>query len=77
MNLDVLHVFRNTPLGKETLRQAVDFVRKVNSKLHVYIPKFDRFLMYFKDDIEECIKYQNAILAKEVDDPSRFGVFVR
>jgi nucleotide-binding universal stress UspA family protein len=61
MNLDVLHVFRNTPLGEETLRQAADFVKKVNSKLHVYIPKFDRFLMYFKDDIVE-IKLDKSYL---------------
>jgi nucleotide-binding universal stress UspA family protein len=61
MNLDVLHVFRNTPLGEETLRQAADFVKKVNSNLHVYIPEFDRFLMYFKDDILE-IKLDKSYL---------------
>ncbi len=47
MNLDVFHIFRNTPLGKETLRQAADFTKKIHSTLHVYIPEFDRFMIYF------------------------------
>ena len=61
MKLKVLHVFRNTPLGKETLRQAADFVKKTNSTLHVYIPTLDRFLMYFPDAIVE-IKLDKSYL---------------
>ena len=47
MNLNVLHVFRNTPLGKETLRQAADFTKKINGNLFVYMPEFERFMIYF------------------------------
>jgi hypothetical protein len=61
VKLKVLHVFRNTPLGKVTLRQAADFVKKINSTLHVYIPEFDRFLMYFAEDIVE-IKLDRSYL---------------
>ena len=32
--------------------------------------------LYFKEDIEACLNFDNSILAQKVDDPSRFGVFV-
>ncbi|MFQ5750429.1 MAG: hypothetical protein ACE5HI_00410 [bacterium] len=48
MRLNILHVYRNTPLGRETLWQAADFTRKTNGKLQVYIPQYDRFLFYFE-----------------------------
>ncbi|MFQ5707237.1 MAG: universal stress protein [bacterium] len=49
----VLHVYRNTPLGRETLRQAADFAKKTGSDLNVYIPEFDRFLLYFQRNAVE------------------------
>jgi len=49
MDLNIFHIFRNTPLGKETLRQAADFTKKTNSTLNVYIPEFDRFMLYFDE----------------------------
>jgi hypothetical protein len=51
--LQVLHVFRNTPMGKETLRQAADFTKKINGSLQVYIPESDRFMLYFERDAVE------------------------
>ena len=53
MQLNLLHVYRNTPLGRETLRQAADFVKKTNGQLHVYLPKFNRFLFYFENEALE------------------------
>jgi len=47
MQLNLLHVFRNTPLGRETLMQAADFSRKTHSRLNVYLPEFDRVLLHF------------------------------
>ncbi len=47
MAIQVFHVFRNTPLGKETLRQAADFARRINGELDVYVPEHDRFMIYF------------------------------
>lgn len=46
--VQIFHVFRNTPLGKETLRQAADFVKQINGELNVYVPEHDRFMLYFE-----------------------------
>lgn len=32
--------------------------------------------IYSKEDIENCMRYDNAILAQKVKDPSRFGVYI-
>ena len=50
MVLNVFHVFRNTPMGQETLRQAADFTKKISGRLWVYIPEFDRFMIYFETE---------------------------
>ncbi len=47
MPLTVFHVYRNTPLGRETLRQAADFARRTRGRLKLYVPEFERFLLYF------------------------------
>jgi hypothetical protein len=47
----MLHVFRNTPLGRETLLMSVYFSTKCRLKLSVYIPRHDQFLMYFDNAI--------------------------
>ncbi|MFQ5604888.1 MAG: universal stress protein [bacterium] len=53
MTMNILHIYRNTPLGRETLRQAADFTRKIHGKLQVYIPQYDRFLFYFEREAVE------------------------
>lgn len=45
MNFSLLHIFRNTPLGRETLLQSIHFCKTLNIKLSIYIPKSKRFLM--------------------------------
>ncbi len=50
MHSNLLHVFRNTPLGRETLMQSLYFCRTVNVGLTIYIPDAVRFLMYFDRD---------------------------
>jgi nucleotide-binding universal stress UspA family protein len=47
----LLHVFRNTPLGRETLLQSIYFCRKMAVQPSVYIPKSTRFLMYFENSV--------------------------
>ena len=49
MNNRMLHVFRNTPFGRETLLQSIYFAKKTQSQLKVYIPKHRQFLMYFQN----------------------------
>ena len=46
----LLHVFRNTPLGRETFLQTLYFCATVGVGLHVYIPESTQFLMYFEHD---------------------------
>jgi hypothetical protein len=44
----LLHIFRNTPLGRETLLQSIYFCKKLGVRLVVYVPESTKFLMYFK-----------------------------
>ena len=46
----LLHVFRNTPLGRETLLQSLYFCKTVGVGLHIYVPESTQFLMYFTHD---------------------------
>ncbi|BBO71856.1 hypothetical protein DSCA_57860 [Desulfosarcina alkanivorans] len=47
---NLLHVFRNTPLGRETLMQFLYFCRTLAVGLTIYVPDAVRFLMYFDLD---------------------------
>jgi hypothetical protein len=46
LNDTMFHVFRNTPFGRETFLQSLDFCQKLDLRLHVYIPKSRKFLLY-------------------------------
>lgn len=46
----LLHVFRNTPLGRETLLQSAYFCKTLGIGLHIYIPEATQFLLYFDHD---------------------------
>ena len=48
MNNTLLHVYRNTPLGRETLLQSAYYCHAVGCRLAVYIPRHAQFLMYFE-----------------------------
>jgi len=50
MSSNLFHVFRNTPLGRETLMQSLYFCRALDVGLTIYIPDSVRFLMYFDHD---------------------------
>ncbi len=49
MNRTLLHVYRNTPLGRETLLQSVYFCEASGCSLRVYVPRHPRFLLYFEE----------------------------
>ncbi|GBC59768.1 universal stress protein UspA [Desulfonema ishimotonii] len=51
MEAQLFHIFRNTPLGRETLLQSLYFCKKTDAAPVVYIPKFTKFLMYFENDV--------------------------
>lgn len=50
MNYKLLHIFRNTPIGRETFLQSLYFCKNVNAFPSVYIPVSDKFMMYFSND---------------------------
>ena len=50
MNYKLLHIFRNTPFGRETFLQSLYFCKTIQAYPVVYIPKSDKFLMYFSND---------------------------
>jgi hypothetical protein len=50
MNYKLLHIFRNTPFGRETFLQSLYFCKIINAFPVAYIPKSDKFLMYFSND---------------------------
>jgi nucleotide-binding universal stress UspA family protein len=50
MNYKLLHIFRNTPFGRETFLQSLYFCKTIHAYPVVYIPKNDKFLLYFSND---------------------------
>ena len=50
MNYKLLHIFRNTPFGRETFLQSLYFCKTIKAFPVVYIPKSDKFLIYFPND---------------------------
>lgn len=51
METKLFHIFRNTPLGRETLLQSMYFCTMTRSSMVMYIPKHTKFLMYFEDNV--------------------------
>ncbi len=51
MYSQLFHIFRNTPLGRETLLQSLYFCKQVGATPVVYIPEHIKFLMYFDNDV--------------------------
>ncbi len=51
MEAQLFHIFRNTPLGRETLFQSTYFCSKVGAAINIYLPEFTKFLMYFENDV--------------------------
>ncbi|MFH2090879.1 MAG: universal stress protein [Pseudomonadota bacterium] len=50
MNYKLFHIFRNTPFGRETFLQSLYFCKTIHAYPVVYIPRTDKFLMYFPND---------------------------
>jgi hypothetical protein len=49
MVANLMHIYRNTPLGRETLMQSVYFCKTLDVGLSVYIPDAVRFMMKFEE----------------------------
>jgi len=51
MDRPLLHVFRNTPFGRETLLQSAYTCRRMQRPLDIYLPRDEKFLFYFRDEV--------------------------
>ena len=51
MKQPLLHIFRNTPFGRETLLQSIYSCQKLQLPLDIFIPTEKKFLFYFDGDI--------------------------
>jgi len=51
MDKQLFHIFRNNPLGRETLLQSLYFCKTVGASPVIYIPSHTKFLMYFENDV--------------------------
>ena len=51
MNLRLLHIFRNTPFGREVLLQSLYFCKHTGTLPTVFIPTARQFLMYFSSNV--------------------------
>jgi hypothetical protein len=51
MGVQLFHIFRNNPLGRETLLQSIYFCKRINASPVIYIPNHTKFLMYFDNDV--------------------------
>jgi nucleotide-binding universal stress UspA family protein len=61
----LFHIFRNTPLGRETLLQSLYFCRTVGCLPEIYIPESTRFLMYFENDVTQVDLDNSYLTAPE------------
>lgn len=50
MHPRLLHIYRNTPAGREIWLQSVYFCATAGVEPHCYLPKQKKFLLYFKHD---------------------------
>jgi hypothetical protein len=51
MSFELLHVFRNTPLGRETLMQSAFFCKQMGMPIDIYVPRESQFLMFFEHGV--------------------------
>lgn len=61
----LLHIFRNTPIGRETLFQSIYFCKQVGAIPVIYIPEFPKFLMYFENDVVQVDLDDSYLISKD------------
>jgi len=48
MSRELLHIFRNSPFGRETLLQSAYFCQQLGLSMAIYVPREAQFVMYFE-----------------------------
>lgn len=61
----LLHIFRNTPMGRETFLQSVYFCRHMHLDMDIYIPEQKKFLMYFDQNVVQIDLDDSYLFAPE------------
>lgn len=61
----ILHVYRNTPLGRETLLGAAYLCRRTGMQLAVHIPREERFTLNFDRDLVEVQLDSSYLISPE------------
>ena len=72
MNKPLLHIFRNTPFGRETLLQSTYTCQLLNLPLDIYIPTDKKFLFYFggevvQVDLDKSYLFDSATAREHAD----------
>ncbi|NOX32946.1 MAG: universal stress protein [Deltaproteobacteria bacterium] len=75
MNYKLLHIFRNTPFGRETFLQSLYFCKTINAFPVAYIPKSDKFLMYFPNDAVQVDLDHSYLRSPETAKDNAQGLF--
>jgi len=65
VDIRLFHIFRNTPLGRETFLQSLYFCDKVDAVPVIYIPKHTKFLMYFDNDVVQVDLDESYLKSKD------------
>lgn len=65
MELKLLHIFRNTPSGREVLLGSSYFCKKLVISPVIYIPENLKFLMYFENDVVQVDLDKSFVAAPE------------
>ncbi|GAU09209.1 universal stress protein UspA [Desulfoplanes formicivorans] len=61
----LLHIFRNTPMGRETFLQSLYFCRQMHLDIDIYIPRQKQFLMYFDHEAVQINLDDSYLFAPE------------
>ncbi|MDD2219626.1 MAG: universal stress protein, partial [Desulfoplanes sp.] len=65
MTPKLFHIFRNTPMGRETFLQSLYFCEQLALDIDVYIPKQKKFLMYFDQQVIQIDLDQSYLFAPQ------------
>lgn len=72
----LLHVYRNTPLGRETLLQSIYFCKTLGVGLHLYVPESTQFLMYFDHDAVQVDLDSSYLANRETAKPNAWQLVI-
>ena len=82
MRNEMLHVFRNDPVGREVYLQGLYFSKMAGLGVRVFLPQHRQFLMYFRDGVvtveleRSFVKYRDTAREHAAELAEQHGVEV-